>query len=349
MIEIYTVNNLEWNHYLNFFEPTNNQLHYTSEYHQLFSDEKNEPILFVYKENSNIFFYPFIKRPVNHNYYDITSVFGYTGPITTCRDNDFVINANRNLTNYLYENRVVSELIRFNPINDNHEIFANRNLLKLTQVKDYIVVETRKSFDELFSRFIPRLRTQIRKAERNYDDLVKQTTNPKTLQKFFDLYKSHMIQLNASDYYLFNDGYFENLTKLVQSSGFLIYAEENEEIIAGLLVLNHNTVAYSHHNARDISKPQSSLLNKLFHWKAIQKLCENQIDYFLLGGGVTNDADDNLLKFKKDFGGAAKKLWLGKRIINESAYSELCQEWEMRYPQLSEKYSSYIDKFHFTS
>lgn len=349
MVEIFRADHKSWNDTLASFDLLSNQLHFTSEYHELFrKKEIEEPLLFVYRQGGETYFYPFIRRKIDLNYADITSVFGYTGPISSSQEMDFLDSADSQLCDYLNSENIVSELIRFNPILENHRPFIDSNVTVI-ELKPYVIINLQKDIDQLFYEVSSRLRTYIRRAQRDFGHSIEITKEPDELVRFFDLYSKQMKIVGAHETYFFSSLYFERLIKQVRERGFLICVKSKETILAGLLFLNHGIVSFYHHGARQSEDHVSSIINKLLMWEAIKYLKNNGLKWCLLGGGVTHEEDDHLLRFKMHFGGFIKSIWLGKRIHNEEVHHTLCNAWELKYPQLVKKYTSYIDKYIFTS
>ena len=52
---------------------------------------------------------------------------------------------------------------------------------------------------------------------------------------------------------------------------------------------------------------------------------ENEIDLIHYGGGITNNKDDGLYRFKKKFGRNTEfEFYVGKKIWNKYIYDKLC-------------------------
>jgi hypothetical protein len=54
---------------------------------------------------------------------------------------------------------------------------------------------------------------------------------------------------------------------------------------------------------------------------------QNEYKLVYHGGGRTNDAEDNLYKFKKQFGQHTEfPFYIGKKIWNQDIYDKLCEK-----------------------
>jgi hypothetical protein len=58
----------------------------------------------------------------------------------------------------------------------------------------------------------------------------------------------------------------------------------------------------------------------LAHWHAQEQLGRAGVRELLLGGGVTTDPDDSLLRFKRSWGGRDEQLFLGARVYDQRAH-----------------------------
>jgi hypothetical protein len=56
------------------------------------------------------------------------------------------------------------------------------------------------------------------------------------------------------------------------------------------------------------------------HWRAQEELAAAGVTELLLGGGVTTDPDDSLLRFKRSWGGRDEQLFLGARVYDQRAH-----------------------------
>jgi len=65
----------------------------------------------------------------------------------------------------------------------------------------------------------------------------------------------------------------------------------------------------------------------------------------MIGGGVTNLNDDSLLSFKRNISPLERTFIIGKRVMLKEKYDEIVKIWEVNYPSLKDKYSSFLEKF----
>ncbi len=273
----------------------------------------------------------FIKKeiPLKVNgiiYYDLTSPYGYGGPIIT----EFIENKKQNLVEsfeaafqkYCIDNNIVSEFIRFHPVLENAKDFKHvyelsfRRLTTGTNLKDFE--------DPIQNEFSKSCRRNIRKsldAGVTYN-IIEQ---PKCLKNFIALYHSTMERNNADSIYFFDEKFFSNFISLLGKHAVLIEVLHNGKVIGAGLNIAYNriihtylsgTLADYHHLS-----PAYILQYALAKWGK-----ENGYRLIHDGGGRTGQPDDKLYQFKKQFGRNTDfEYYAGHKIWNEQIYDYLCK------------------------
>ena len=100
------------------------------EYHRAYSSrfEGAQALMWCYQEGSDSLCHPFLLSPVVlsseegktiTHYRDISSVYGYSGPLATTDNKDFLEAAWNKFDQWAVENNAVSEFIRFSTYADN--------------------------------------------------------------------------------------------------------------------------------------------------------------------------------------------------------------------------------------
>ena len=247
---ILDTNSSDWNLVLKRYSDIYNQLHFTKEYHQLMeSNGDGEGKLFIFNENEHCLIIPFIQKEINkigniiikEKLYDIKSVFGYTGVITNTEEMIFNNKALDVFTEFCVNQNIISGLLRFNPIIRNQKYVENK--YNISAIKKYVYLGVDFEESHLLSNYSPRLRSYIRKGKNKYSNHVKISIHQNDLDDFINLYKTHMREINADEYYLFSEEYYRDLKVLIQNYGFIIYVKIDNTMVAGLMFLYKNQVA----------------------------------------------------------------------------------------------------------
>jgi hypothetical protein len=262
---------------------------------------------------------------------DIESAYGYGGPIANCTDLDFLAGAHRAFSEWCRAQRIIAEFIRFHPLLGNdawcdHEVDLSPDR------------ETRSlnlsTFDRNNLPFDTKTRNMIKRAERSGVEL--ETVSPtKNIREFEDLYERTLGRLSADPYYNFEPAYFENLARLIQTSGFLLAARLSGRWIAGAIFFQGTNWLHYHLSASDRDFRCPGVTN-LILVRAAELGQSRGLSRLHLGGGRTRNADDSLLRFKSTMSSDSHQFWIGRRIFAPDLYQQIREIWAAEYPHLVE-------------
>lgn len=293
--------------------------------------EKGTLQVFEFKSPYGAISNMFIKREIpfsinDEKYYDIITPYGYGGPIITNVEKGYRDTLIKEYVNefkqYCKQNNIVSEFVRFHPMLKNatdmegfYDIHHIRNTVG-TNLEDY-----ENPFQSEFSKSC---RKNIRRALRK-GVTFNITVQPSNVSKFKDIYYSTMDRNKATDYYYFDDEYFNSCCKYFQSNLLLVEAIYEEQVIAMGFYFIYKDYIHIH---------LSGTLSEFLHLSPAYILRygvtkwgkENGYKMIHHGGGRTNSPDDTLFKFKKQFGKNTEfKFFVGKKVWNKEIYKELCR------------------------
>lgn len=294
--------------------------------------ENGKTDIFEFINDNGSIYHMFIKREIpieleNKTYYDIVTPYGYGGPlITNYKKNmkdklifDFI----QAFQQHCEEVNIVSEFIRFHPIYTEPMAYS-----------DYFIIEHNRNtvgtnladFEDPFqAEFSKSCRKNIRRAMRDGVS-YKITVNPDNLDKFKDIYYSTMDRNDASDYYYFDDEYFNHCLKYFRRNLLVVEAVYKDKTIAMGMYFIYNKTIHIH-----LSGTLSDYLYLspayILRYATILWGKENGYELVHHGGGRSNDTEDSLYKFKKQFGKNTEfKFYTGKKIWNRAVYKELCKK-----------------------
>lgn len=337
----------EWNTALLKLPATYRDIYFCAEYVTLHSlPAQTEPLLFVFSDDGNQWFYPFIKQPIRrignnhfdeHRWYDISSAYGYGGPLTTTEDPAFLAAAHAAFNQWANDNGIVAEFVRFHPLIGNAAwVDADTVVIPERETVSINLENTESSGIQLSSE----ARYMTRRAEASGISVVKHDPSVQ-FGRFVSLYKDTMRRVNAIDYYFFNSEYFELLQKLICNHGYLFVAERDGTWVAASLFMKGAKYLHYHLSATDPQMRVPGATNALIAAAAYEGQKE-QLIRLHLGGGRTAASKDSLLKFKLSMGTDRHSFKIGKRIRNREAYSALCDLWRKEFPSLVPAFGSRI-------
>lgn len=300
----------------------------------LHENRLNKAICFAYTERDKIFLYPFLLQsiPGAGNYKDISTPYGYGGPICNTSNVVFLRNALSCLRERLKSENVIVEVIKFHPLIRNQEIVKDVYDGELIRVCPTIYADIRTDNENhrWLKVYSNSNRNKIRKAERN-GALVEFSTNRSAWENFRDLYEGFLFEIRASERYFFSSEYFEGFLNKLNGQYVIASCLLNQEVVSSLLVLFGKNYAHCHllGTRKDMKKIG---VNNLLHHKLILWCKDRGITKLHIGGGRGNSDDDSLLRFKMNFSNKISDFYVGERILNRPVYDYLCDEWNKKHP-----------------
>lgn len=273
----------------------------------------------------------FIKREVpiridsEEQYYDITTPYGYGGPIikkvVKGKETELVESYKEDFKKYCLKNNIVSEFIRFHPVFGNEKPF--KNIYDVEYLRKTVGTNLKDFEDPFQEEFSKSGRKDTRRALRNgvSYEIIK---SPKSIDDFLEIYYSTMERNNADDFYYFDKEYFKKCLELFPESILTVKAQYEEKTIAMGFYFVYGNIIHSH-----LSGTLKEYLNLspayILKYAATEWGKEN--DYHLIhhGGGTSNSENDNLLLFKRKFGQNTEfDFSIGRKIWNKEIYDQLC-------------------------
>lgn len=302
--------------------------YHTWYYHNLDSPEAAR--LYVYEEGSHFIAFPLVKRGIpGTEYFDLTCVYGYTGPISDrpfdLQDEAFFARFRRALLDTLNEEKIVSVFSRLHP-------FFKQDLLLegfsgLFPNGKSVAIDLRVPIEVQRAAYHKSYRQQIRiLREKGYQ--VQESKSAEAIKTYAEIYTENMKRVGASDYYLFTPSYFEQLLASNEYESKLMLVYLNDEIVSGGVVICTNKIMQVH-----LMSTRTEHLNfsppKLVVDETSMLGRSQGYEFINLGGGL-NFKEDSLFKWKAGF----TKLFMDynswRFIANQSVYDELLAEKRLR-------------------
>jgi hypothetical protein len=310
-------------------------VYFTPEYHSV--HEKNgdgTARAFIACDRGQELFYPFMMRPIEaiagqplaDTWFDIESVYGYTGPLATTSDQGFLSEAWNCFDSWCKNNRVIAEFVRFNPMVDNSRFADSSHAISLD--RQTVVVNLNCTEEELWQSYSSSHRNKIRKAEKNGLECAEMQPE-QGIRPFKKLYSETMSRVEADEYYFFSDNYFNCLAQW-PSDKLRLFAVRSEErvVAASLFLLSSEHIHYhltgSSQNAMHLG-PVPLLLHKVALWGI-----EHGFRILHLGGGSSSDPHDSLFTFKASISKLRRSFFTGRRVHNPEIFDQFCSLWLKR-------------------
>lgn len=297
--------------------------YHTFDYHQLSKKENEEAVLFVFTQNTSLVAIPFLIRPIKDSeYYDITSAYGYVGPVSrnipSNWDNTMFT---KELSTFFKAYKIVSVFSSLNPFIKQHDVVL-KGLGEFKTLGPIVNIDLKQSIHKQRENYSKITKRYLNKADKLLS--LKISSAKEDVLKCIELYYQNMMRVNATKKYYFDINYFFTL---INSEGFetdVIHAVLNEtgEIVSSAIMVRTNNKIVQYHISGTIEdylelSPVRFLIDKMRIMAA-----EQGYEYFNLGGGLGN-REDSLFQFKSTFSKDFKDFRIWKLICNRQIYDEL--------------------------
>lgn len=312
------VNKRDWNAALLAFR--NFDVYHTYDYHKISQNNgEGEPVLFVVtgQDGGPVMCWPALKREIpGTELYDLTSVFGYGGPIFNeidlARESfEFLFDSLRSLGFVSIFSRMHPLLIEGLDLNDLPYIKLDSRL---------VAIKVRRQ-ESILNGYRDNHRRDIKKALKSG---VRAVVDERFdgIDEFIKIYHQAMVDLGADEYYFYETSYIKSLVGATDFRVDLIFAQIDDVRIGGaLFITTRGMMQYYIGGVVKEFKALSPL--KLILARAHELAIEIGVQDFILGVGA-DGGDDALFKFKMGFSGAAFQSSVFKKIIDPTAYDAIC-------------------------
>lgn len=302
-------------------------IYFTDEYCKIYENNGDGFLeTFLLESDNGKIIYKFLKREINDSqgkkYYDITTPYGYGGPLilsTKEESRESLIEEFKiKFEEYCKNNNIVCEFVRFHPIEKNY--IGMDKYMEINHIRDTVYIEIDNE-EKIFSNMISECRTAIRKAIKSNIE-IEETTE---LNEFQRLYIETMKKNNATDYYFFSNEFLEDTMKLLEGHIKIFNAKYEGKVVSSVMAMKYGDYIHYHLSGSDVEyskyRPVNLLIYNMCLWG--NKLGAK---YLHLGGGYSGN-NDNLFRFKKTFSKDGRaKFYIGKKIHLEDVYDKLVKE-----------------------
>jgi len=317
MLKIIRLNqSREWNEIIQSMNEYD--FYHLAEYHKL--DQSGEALLLYYRSSNASFAFPVILREIEGTpYKDITSVYGYAGPLSRnliFSEEDILLFQNE-LKKFFDQNNIIVAFSRLHPFFKNQHLLF-RNLGEVVDANITVSIDLTLPEIEQRSQYSHSVRNDINRLEKGKIQMKKAETR-KEIDAFIDIYRENMKRVNASDRYFFSDQYFYDFLESIKSTLLLAYIDN--VLVSGSLFTTCNGILQSHLSAtKDKYLDQSPLK---YVWDRIRILgTKEKMKAFHLGGGYGGQ-NDTLYEFKSQFSKQQFMFKIWKYIHNQDIYNSL--------------------------
>lgn len=337
----------QWDEYLALLPEGTQDIYFTEKYVRLYERNGDTAQCFVFKRGKDIFLMPFIKRhiPVYKDgvYFDFETPYGYAGPLSNSNDESFLAEAWDFFKAGARQEKIIAGFIRFHPLLNNQTMGGGRIvpiLDRFTIGMDLTMPPAQIWEEQIHTKH----RNAIRKAEKSnlefaFDEKWQHYA------EFMAIYRRTMHQRQATDFYFFDDDYFHHIRNLDQQA-VLGIVRLGANVVAGAIFLRHG--AWGHyHLAAGLEEYESINTNSFLIYHAALGLKQMGVKTLHLGGGTAPGEDNTLFKFKKRFSNQQYPFHVGRCIVDEGQYVDICAQWEQAHPKGKEAFKHFVLKYRY--
>lgn len=296
--------------------------HHTGFYHQI--DNQEQSRLFVAQQGDNFVAMPLVIRTIpGTDWFDITSVYGYCGPIAShesiLHGKDLVDYFWTELTAYFTEKRIVSAFSRLHPLINQHPFFdAQGDIVLLNKT---VSIDLTLTPEEQRRQYRKSNKSEINQLKRK-GFFVIEARDPADIDAFISIYYETMDRVDAGQYYYFTKEYFHAFLANESFDSKLLLALVDGEIAAGA-IFTYTDKIMQYHLAGTTEKYIRETPMKLILDEA--RLIGNELglQFLHLGGGVGGSDDDSLFRFKSGFSKQLCQFSVWKYVVDQEKYDSL--------------------------
>ena len=288
------------------------------------SNSDDNSILFCFKYNETEILLPLIIRKIdNSDYFDITSSYGYVGPLTSVEDiSDSVLSEFRDaLLHYFKEKRIVSVFSRMHPTFQNHYLL--KDIGEISTLSETVFIDLTQDLDAQRRQYRKDVKYNINKLTRDGFEVF-EDKNKDYIKDFIEIYNENMIRVNATDEYFFDEAYYEMIFNSPDINSKLYFViKEGVRVATSIFVFTNNIIQYHLSATREEYLRDSPVRLLIDHVRILGT--EKKHKELHLGGGL-GSTEDTLFNFKARFSDCRHQFKVWKYITNEEVYKSLVKE-----------------------
>jgi len=339
----------DWKSYLSKLPIVQQDVYFTPEYYRLYENYSDgQAKCFIFESNGEVVVYPFLINSINKmgydlddEYFDIQGAYGYNGVATTNCSIDFQHKFYSCFKEYCKENKIIAEFTRFHPLVENHKFSTGWMQIEFNRKTVYI--DLSNNYESIWNGFQESTKKQIKKAVKRFNLSCKILKNDIViLDTLIDIYHQTMVRVSSTPYLYFNKEYFNLLINNDNTISLVALYEEKPVAVITALVSKYYIHGHLGGSLKEFMfmSPSSFLYNEMIKYG--QSLgCK----YLHVGGGVTQNPDDSLLKYKTNFSKTLSDFYIGKKLINQSIYNQVTAQWQAKFPDKDQMNNNFL-KYH---
>jgi hypothetical protein len=332
LFHLFRPNSAQWDSWIG---RANADFYHMSAYHRFIEGMSgNQAWLAVYGSQDKFIAWPYLIRPIDGtDFFDGTSVYGYTGPVVAnVMENDhvFINDAWKRILGTWKAQGLVTMFTCFHPILGNSALCesfktgtssSDEGLLTMGQSvsidlavnPDNRLAAYKKQFRQDLKRSIKLgLKVELDEQWNHFDSFVR-------------LYRANMASLDADPRYWYSASELRQLIEALGSNCCLTVIRIEDEIAAALMIVICGDIAQAHLTGIDERFREYSPLKLLLHESA--NIASNLgAKVFHLGAGL-GGVEDSLFRFKAQYSKCRHSFVVGRWVLDDEHYRVLNEQY----------------------
>lgn len=334
-----------WNEVFDTFQPAERDIYFREEYVKLYETDTEKAVCCIVNDCEQTMLFPFLSRTFDYQgqtLRDFETAYGYGGPIWHQADDQFNVVALKMMVDEMKHQNYIAGFVRFHPLLANYEGFT---VGRVIEDRKTVAIDLSLEENDIWMQEIhTKNRNVIKKGEKSGLTFVVDN-DYKYLPEFIRLYDATMDKLDAADFYYFKQQYYEEFVKTLPNS-FLGVVLHEGKVVSAAIFMYEGEYGHYHLSGSDVMALKLSPNNYML-WQAALEMKRRGIKVFHLGGGTTSSEDDSLFCFKSRFSRHTYQFCLGKLILNEQLYQNICSDWEAMNPEKADHYKHFLLKYKY--
>lgn len=311
---------IRWNELIE--QSLKHDFYHTPFYQNLQSE--GEAVMLVANYQADFILLPLIIREIpDSDYFDVTSAYGYCGPISSKEikelDEEFINYFIEEMHVFFTNNNIISAFSRLHPIIDQTSLFSNYG--EVIDLNKTVSIDLTLPVDEQRRAFRKSLKSELNQLRR-LDYIVEDSMKEADINDFISIYHITMDKLDASDNYYFDKEYFHSFLNNSDFEAKLLVAKFEGKVVAGaIFTIVGDIVQY--HLAGTLPDFARRAPMKLILDEARLLASSLNLKYLHLGGGVGGEDSDSLFRFKSGFSKEFHQFSVWRHIVDPVKYNEI--------------------------
>jgi len=301
---------------------SDHDFYHTYDYHVISKKENETPILILFEDADRAIAIPFLRRPIaNTPYNDLTSVYGYAGPVFDNFDfkgeNELFA---QNFNDILRDLNIVSIFSRLHPYIPGQEEVL-KSLGQTPTIGKVVNIDLTLDLAEQRTQYSKSTKNRTNKCRKQ--STVRKAETEEDINTFVDIYYENMDRLSATKDYYFSREYFFEFMRCddFDTEILMVINNEDEVAMAASMFVKTNDYVQFHLSGSRTSYLNLAPANVFLDEMRILATDEGH-KFFNLGGGLGGQ-EDSLFAFKSSFSNDYKDFKVWKYIVDDEVYSEL--------------------------